>query len=383
MMGSSPDTDLEFATLVLGQKHFEEAENNSGASGSNATASSLSSPRNVFFDGTKLFVADTQNNRVLIWNTAPTVSQAAATVVIGQADMNATSANQGGTQADRNTLFLPRAVHVKGGKVYIADTGNNRVLVYDSIPTANNANADRVIGHANFTESESNRLDNSTTGVRDDTLNEPSDVYHNGDKLFVADTGNNRVLIYNSVGLTSSQASVVVGQPDTEKADIRQAAANTVKSPNGVFATSNLSIDKLLIADTGNNRILIFNSLPTSDNTSANIVMGQASMADAGSGTSRTTLSSPVDIFQDEGSEQFLIADSGNHRVVVFDSLPGANGASASRVLGQKDFTSAGANRNGKIDGNTLNTPRGVYTNGGLIWIADTQNHRVLRFPAK
>ena len=102
-------------------------------------------------------------------------------------------------------------------------------------------------------------------------------------------------------------------------------------------------------------------------------------MGGFGSGTSRGTLSNPQDIFASE-EDQLMIADSGNHRVLVYDSIPGSDGASANRVLGQPNFTVSQANRGEEPNSNTLNNPFGVYTNGGLRWVADTSNNRVLRF---
>ncbi len=43
-------------------------------------------PQGVWIQGSKLFVADTQNNRVLIWNTIPTQNNQPADVVLGQPD---------------------------------------------------------------------------------------------------------------------------------------------------------------------------------------------------------------------------------------------------------------------------------------------------------
>jgi hypothetical protein len=40
---------------------------------------------------------------------------------------------------------------VAGGKIYVGDAGNNRVLVYNTIPTTNGSFADMVIGQPNFT----------------------------------------------------------------------------------------------------------------------------------------------------------------------------------------------------------------------------------------
>ncbi|OGQ13813.1 MAG: hypothetical protein A3B70_03965 [Deltaproteobacteria bacterium RIFCSPHIGHO2_02_FULL_40_11] len=386
VFGPATEDSTEFAGLVLGQSNFEVADTNSGASGSNAAASSLFSPKAVHFDGTKLFVADSSNNRVLIWNSAPTSNKQNADVVIGQTDKLGNTANQGGATG-QSTLSNPTAVFSNGTRLFIADTGNNRILIFDTIPTSDNANADRVVGHATFTENEANRLDGDTAGVRADTLNGPTGVYYNGDKLFISDTQNYRVLIFNSLpGTNSGSADVVVGQVDKVTASTsRPLAANSLKKPSGIFAESpaDAGVPRLIVSDTGNNRVLIFNSIPDSDNTSANTVIGQTGLTAGGSGTSSSKLSAPEGISHDEGTEQFLIADRGNNRVLIYDSLPGSSGASASRVLGQADFDSSGVNRNEEVDGNTLNQPYGVYTNGSIIWVADTQNARVLRFSAK
>jgi len=45
----------------------------------------------------------------------------------------------------------PQGVWIQNGKLYVADTQNNRVLIYNSIPTANGAAADVVLGAPNFT----------------------------------------------------------------------------------------------------------------------------------------------------------------------------------------------------------------------------------------
>lgn len=376
MFGGTNSATSEFATLVLGQSNFQNTSNNAGASGSNATANSLSKPRSVFFDGTKLYVADTSNNRILIWNSAPSANKQDADIVIGQADKTITSSNRSSTAA-ANTLSFPRSVFVNSSKLFIADTGNNRILVYDSIPTSDGASANRVIGHANFTESEGNRLDSATSGVRRDTLNEPTDIFYDGSKLFVADSGNHRVLIYDGLSSNSEEADTVVGQIDMTKAALLSPTANTLNKPTHIYVTSN---DRLLISDSGNNRILIFHSIPSSNNSSANVVIGQASFTTSASGTSNSTLSNPQDIYAD-GDETLTIADTGNHRILIYDSVPGSNGAAAHQFLGQPNFTSSQANRGDEPDGSTLNAPHGVFTNGVILWIADTENHRVLRFP--
>ena len=80
-------------------------------------------------NGNQLFVADTGNNRVLIWNGFPTANHEPADGVLGQADLTHTAANRG-TGTDADTLAGPRGVQVYDGMLLVADTNNARELIY-------------------------------------------------------------------------------------------------------------------------------------------------------------------------------------------------------------------------------------------------------------
>ena len=71
------------------------------ASNGGVSASSMDTPKGVFSNGTKLFVADTGNHRVLIWNTIPTANGQAASLVLGQTSM---TANSSGVAAYTNVV---------------------------------------------------------------------------------------------------------------------------------------------------------------------------------------------------------------------------------------------------------------------------------------
>ncbi len=79
-----------------------------------------------------------------------------ASVVVGQQDFTHTTSNQGGSVA-QNALRNPWAVTSDGEKLIIAEYSNNRVLIYNNIPTANNAPADVVIGQPDFNSSLANQ----------------------------------------------------------------------------------------------------------------------------------------------------------------------------------------------------------------------------------
>jgi hypothetical protein len=106
-------------------------------------------PTGVASDGTHLAVADTLNNRVLIWNTLPTTMNQPPDVVVGQTSFT-TNVFPGDTPT-ASSLRGPQGVWIQNGMLFIADTQNDRVLIYNSIPTANGAAADIVLGQPNMT----------------------------------------------------------------------------------------------------------------------------------------------------------------------------------------------------------------------------------------
>ncbi len=48
------------------------------------------------------------------------------------------------------SLNFPRFALSDGTRLFVADSGNDRVLVYDEVPTENGAKADEVIGQPDF-----------------------------------------------------------------------------------------------------------------------------------------------------------------------------------------------------------------------------------------
>src|SRR5258708_5492692 len=131
------------ADLAVGQADLVSSSPNASGSGPNPFGYDLQS--GVLSDGTHLLVSDLNNNRVLIYSSLPLASSASADLVIGQQDMYSGSANQGATPS-AFTLNGPRFLATDGTRLFVADTLNNRVLIYNTIPTGNNVSADIVIG---------------------------------------------------------------------------------------------------------------------------------------------------------------------------------------------------------------------------------------------
>ena len=109
----------------------------------------LYNPTAVASDGTRFAVADTDNNRVLLWNTIPT-GNTFPDIVLGQPDIHTLQTPQLGVVTP-TIMRGPQGVWIANNRLYVADTQNNRVLIWNSWPTKNNQAPDVVLGQTNFT----------------------------------------------------------------------------------------------------------------------------------------------------------------------------------------------------------------------------------------
>jgi sugar lactone lactonase YvrE len=150
------------------------------------SASAFNNPYKLFVDkDDHLWVADTENNRVLKFNQASTMSSgASATLVLGQENFtnNATATTASG-------LHDPIAVALDAlGNVYVADYANNRVLIYHS-PTTNGAAANVVLGQADFTTK-------APGSPSTNSFIQPYGLYLTTNDLAVVSYGHNRVMLF-------------------------------------------------------------------------------------------------------------------------------------------------------------------------------------------
>ena len=225
-------------------------------------ATSFEFPSAVATAGNQLFVTEFDNNRVLIWNKLPTKTDTPANVVVGQPDF--TSNTPATTQSGLN---LPESgLFVAGGKLLVSDRNNNRIMIWNSIPTTNGANADVVVGQPDFTS--------NGTGVSQTGLDEPEGLWSDGTRLVVADFINNRVLIWNTIPTTNgAPADVVVGQPDFTSIDNPAADRAESQLNRGPSLRTALVCLWRIPEITASSCSAPF---PTSNNPTASIVLGQA-----------------------------------------------------------------------------------------------------------
>ncbi|MDR3416488.1 MAG: hypothetical protein P4L83_09910 [Nevskia sp.] len=347
------------AQFVIGQSSF--TANAPGAGPSIGSAIGLASPARVSVSdtGTQLVVADSGNNRVLIWNSLPTANSIAPNVVVGQPDLGSNSPNQGGTPSAK-TLSNPTGAMIANGHLVVVDKGNNRVLIWNTVPTASDAPADVELGQAATSTTQGNCTSNAgycfTTNTPNvDTfsaitnqytlaMNQPSDVWTDGRRLAVSDITNNRVLYWGVFPNTQNQLPTNLfgqqqfgqgfGSPGSD--------AQKFNAPTGVTSDGT----SLYVADTGNNRVLQFsltalvsngpNAIAvfgqqdfiqiTANDPDQNNLTGDQRSNPATNGVTAGTLSGPTGVYAAPGGANLYVTDNSNNRILQFPVSSGVNG---------------------------------------------------------
>ncbi len=376
------------ATVVLGQPDFitsnpGRAQTATPANGSTAATGSMETPTAVATDGNYLAVADTDNNRVLIWNPVPTSNNAAPNIVLGQTNFTSFQTPQ---PVNANSLRGPQGVWIQNGSLFVADTQNYRILIWKQMPTQNNQAADLVLGQASFTSVYQPPI---TTGANYPSTTaslmlNPTSVTSDGTRLFVADLGNNRVLIWNNafvngkLALSNDQpADVVVGQPLLTTAVPNWSGALCGAADNSAPCAATLDYPRfalsdgtrLFIADGGNDRVLIYNTIPTQNGAKADEVLGQVDFVTDQVSSETISITSTtvdntggVDIVSSPTSLAFdgvnlYVADPFNRRVLVFTPgntpLPPKSAVNwASEIIRQEGLVTFAVTSGGAITAN-------------------------------
>jgi DNA-binding beta-propeller fold protein YncE len=344
----------------------------------------------------QLFVSDAGNFRVLVYalntdNSIPTASGGhTASYVIGQPNFSTGN----GCLFYQFSLCSPQglAVDTVNNRLFVSDYNNNRVLVYSTPITSNGPNAIGVLGMTTYTY-----VGGSTT---QSTFNAPTDVAYDSvnQNLYVADTGNNRVLVFNvppgfSIG---ENASYEFGQPSGGSEFTTYTAAT---SQSGLSFPSALAYDpvnhRLFVADSYNSRIMVFSTASLSDGPNATNVIGQASFTAATAASSQTGLNGPIGVAYDTNTSRLFVANGTAGDILVYNAGPSVlpvYSASASFVLGTTSFTGAAASTTQSglnlcagyclgLVNNYLSSLR--YDPGsGRLFVSDSANNRIMIFDA-
>jgi hypothetical protein len=309
-----PVSDHQPCDVVLGQP---DATAEGPAAGGDDPVRGLNLPTGAVVDGDRLVVADAWHHRVLVYEELPSSPGARPDLVLGQDCLDDVEPNRG-RACGPDTMYWPFGVAVVGGRFYVADTGNRRILGWSGgVPVSPATPPDLVLGQPDAAHREENRGGPPGPG----SFRWPHDLAGTASRVLVADAGNHRVLGWDPHPDLDRPAGMVLGQPD-----FAAAAESPYMPPDGTMLRFPYGVDvdegRLAVADTANNRVLLWDLVP---------VPG-----------------------------------------------PGGVGTGPDAVLGQPGFGATGENRWSAVTHDSLCWPYGLSLRGDLLAIADAGNNRVM-----
>jgi len=299
-----------------------------------------------------------------------------ASFVIGQQDFAGGDADQGGALPNANSLDMPAggpAYTEENDVLFVTDSANARVLGYLGIPDTSNANADFVLGQPDFTSS------GSSTGASG--MISPEAVSVTGGRLTVLDTDLNRVAVYDGIPEAGGvDPAYAIGQPSLSEY-VGACDQSTLLHPHDHFLAPD---GKLIVADAGNNRVIGWNAMPTTDGAPADFVIGQLDFNNC-TNANPQNMQHPSAVWSD--GVKLIVADLERHRVLIWNTFPTSSLQAPDVILGQTNLTNIAPNddnQDGATDdggvatARTLNFPRDLDVVDGHLYVADMDNHRVL-----
>jgi hypothetical protein len=270
----------------------------------------------------------------------------------------------------------------------ISNDNQNRVLVYDHLPlTPDTASPDRLLGQTTWTGTSVNDGD---TSVNARGFGQAGGACFNGSTLYVRDNTNSRVLGWRGWPTTMGQAAdFVLGQPDFTSSSPSSGGISKGSFSFGLDAGHGLDCraGRLVVADPGNHRILIWKVAPTQGAVPADIVLGQSAgdqgAAGGAGGLSAGGFLAPESVATLDGGggrTAIVVADAEANRVVEWDDIPQVDGAPFDRVYGQPDRTTTTVNTGGLSMGSLDNPLFVTADDENRFWVGDFGNGRALRF---
>jgi uncharacterized protein (TIGR03437 family) len=358
--------------------------------------------------GNRLVAVDTGANRALVYDpftTWPdeTVSfSPPAQYVIGQGGYSLSAANRGLGQPGPSTLSVPLGAAASSAELYIADSSNNRVVVIPITAGIPSGTASRVIGQLGLVTGAANLIEGrefelSSQGLTGSMVFDRSS---NPPHLYVADTGNNRVLGFkDAIHVQAGDiADLVIGQPDFYRSVVNYPAGDAAKpTASSLNLPTGLALDaagNLYVSDAGNGRVLRFPQpfgQKSSGMLAADLVIGQANFTAQATDINAQIMRRPFGVaLTTDGSDaagnatgSLLVSDVSLNRVLYFPK-PFVNGMAATKVIGQSDFSSGDPNGSRPSAGGDparFIQPRLIATDSqDRVYVCDTGSGRVAIF---
>lgn len=309
----------------------------------------------------KVFFSDAANHRVLRFPASVSASSLAVNPAEAEAVFGQSSFFDIGPRYFESGLNSPSGLAFDpAGNLYVADSGNNRVVRFSAAAEATTgAASDWVLGQAS--------LFGNNEGSGPAAFRDPQGIAILGGYLAVADTGNHRVQVFHNFQTLASGASV----SESYGTGSAGRTANSLNQPRSVamsgYGNPAAPRQRLWVADSGNNRVMRFDEISgllgangVEYDKTADGVLGQVDFTTdtRGSIPSATNLSAHT-LFA--SGSRLYVGDRNFNRILRFENAGNkGNGAAADGVLGQSSFTSADPAVAGL----------GLGFNGSVLWSA-------------
>ncbi len=308
-------------------------------------------PDGVATDGKYLFIADSNNYRVLVYDLENITNNKGLKpkIVLGQPDFYTRIPSK-----KRNGLTSPTGIATDGKYLFIADGVNGRILIYNHIPTKNYEEPDLVIGDPYFAEVDI-----------DFPLGEIGDIAWDGKWLYVVK--HDTVVVFKKIPLSKDEKFeikredyIVLGEEGVSKC-----SRTTFCGPVGIDVD-----DKYVyVSEVFANRVLIWKKENLRDHAPADFVIGYKDFE------CKEQVEDPRGriygnrVYDVASNSKYLFITDDFGRVLVFEKDKFENGMLAKYVIGRRSFEETYAKQVPSKD--ALAVPRGIEATDDWLIVLD------------
>ena len=301
----------------------------------------LSFPGKVLADGAgnRLFIADSNHNRVVVATLDGTVTRVIGSGQEGLADGDFDSAQ----------FNHPQGMALAGEVFYVADTENHALRRVDLAA----GNVATIAGNGNQGNRRSGMEPGETT-----ELNSPWDLVCHDDRIYIAMAGCHQLWVMD---LQTGMVGPYAGSGAESSSDGALAEA-TLAQPSGITTDGN----RLYFADSETSAIRSA-ELDLKGRVRTIVGLGLFEFGDRDGEGHLVRLQHPLGITMKDGA--LYITDSYNHKIKIIMPVP------------RSSMTLLGTGTAGYVDGGpkeaAFSEPAGLSIAGGKMYIADTNNHAI------
>ena len=305
------------------------------------TDSPLSFPGKVLADeaGGRLFIADSNHNRIVVSTLDGTVTQVIGSGEEGLADGDFPSAR----------FNHPQGMALNGNVLYLADTENHALRRVDLAA----GSVSTIVGNGN----QGNRRSGQAPGDATE-LNSPWDLAYHDEKLYIAMAGCHQLWMMD---LPTGMVGPYAGSGAESISDGALAEA-TLAQPSGITTDGH----RLYFADSETSAVRSA-ELDPKGKVRTIVGLGLFEFGDRDGEGHLVRLQHPLGITMQDGA--LYITDSYNHKIKIIMPVP-----RSSRTL---VWTGAAGYVDGGPEDAALSEPAGLSIAAGKMYIADTNNHAV------